>query len=459
MKKVSYIFLLAFALHIALALRIVQTAAAQSPREHCVMFYNTENLFHPSNNSTAADDDFTPGGVRRWNFFRYNRKIAAICKVILAANGWEPPDAVCLSEIENSQVLSDILFHPLMLGQQYLPLHRDSPDHRGIDVGILYRGDRMECLDTNWIEIRDAMGELVPTREILSATFRLKATSDTVVIIANHWTSKYGGALETEAKRMLQSQLLGTYIHTLLNPRLPVPRDSELPGTAAFGRSSKRRISVIAGGDLNDLSGSAPVQMLSDRFHLEEVMPGEAIPEEVRPGEIRPGQVIEALPGKVRSKNIRPGKVIPGEVIPGEALEALSGKVIPREAAVNGTGSGAGTDSRLRSASSGIHSDTRPRSQLHIRSAGSRFFSFTGDRLTAYASYKYQGKWGSIDHVFVGGILHAQDCRAEVFSLPQLLEEDVKYTGKKPFRTYNGFSYQGGVSDHLPLLLYFVVPD
>lgn len=366
-------------------------AAAQSRREHCVMFYNVENLFHPSEDSTVADDDFTPGGVRRWNFYRYNRKIAAVCKVILAANGWEPPDAVCLSEIENRQVLNDIIFHPLMLGQQYRILHRDSPDHRGIDVGILYRGDRMRCLDTSWIEIRNARGDLVPTREILSATFRLTTTGDTIVICANHWTSKYGGALETEEKRLLQSRLLGEHIEALLSPRMP----DRLPdASTSHGSAYPCGISVIAGGDLNDLSGTAPVQMLSDTFGLEEVLPGWTS---------APGTGIGNNAGPASRQRLRPS--------------------FPR----------------MRS-SSGIRSDT-----------------ITASR--NYGSYKYQGSWGSIDHVFVGGRLRAHDCLATVFCHPLLLEEDIKYTGKKPFRTYIGFTYHGGFSDHLPLLLHFVVPD
>ena len=36
-----------------------------------------------------------------------------------------------------------------------------------------------------------------------------------------------------------------------------------------------------------------------------------------------------------------------------------------------------------------------------------------------------------------------------------LLEEDPKYGGVKPRRTYNGFRYQRGFSDHLPLVARF----
>ncbi len=45
--------------------------------------------------------------------------------------------------------------------------------------------------------------------------------------------------------------------------------------------------------------------------------------------------------------------------------------------------------------------------------------------------------------------------KAEIFDAPFLLEPDKKYGGVKPKRTYVGFKYQDGFSDHLPVLLRF----
>ncbi|HAH22996.1 MAG TPA: endonuclease, partial [Prolixibacteraceae bacterium] len=42
---------------------------------------------------------------------------------------------------------------------------------------------------------------------------------------------------------------------------------------------------------------------------------------------------------------------------------------------------------------------------------------------------------------------------AEIFDVPFLLDPDLKYGGVKPKRTYVGFKYQDGFSDHLPVLL------
>ena len=42
---------------------------------------------------------------------------------------------------------------------------------------------------------------------------------------------------------------------------------------------------------------------------------------------------------------------------------------------------------------------------------------------------------------------------ARILEAPFLLEEDEKFTGTRLRRTYLGFRYQGGFSDHLPVLL------
>ena len=73
-------------------------------------------------------------------------------------------------------------------------------------------------------------------------------------------------------------------------------------------------------------------------------------------------------------------------------------------------------------------------------------------------TYRYQGQWQSIDHVLVSSEL--ADAVEEVFinDAPFLLEEDKKYGGVKPLRTYNGMRYQHGFSDHLPLVVRFQMP-
>lgn len=76
-------------------------------------------------------------------------------------------------------------------------------------------------------------------------------------------------------------------------------------------------------------------------------------------------------------------------------------------------------------------------------------------------SYKYKGKWGYVDQFIVSGSLlddnrptYIRGWEAHVFSSDFLLEKDSeKYGGMKPFRTYSGWKYLGGYSDHLPIYM------
>lgn len=74
---------------------------------------------------------------------------------------------------------------------------------------------------------------------------------------------------------------------------------------------------------------------------------------------------------------------------------------------------------------------------------------------TAKGTYKYQGRWESIDHVLVSPALLPLVRQCVINDQPFLMEEDRKFGGKKPFRTYNGYHYLGGYSDHLPLIVRF----
>ena len=73
-----------------------------------IAFYNVENLFDTSDDPTADDDDYLPGGANAWTYSKYRKKLNNIAKTILAIGGWEAPALVGLAEIENWQVLFDL---------------------------------------------------------------------------------------------------------------------------------------------------------------------------------------------------------------------------------------------------------------------------------------------------------------------------------------------------------------
>lgn len=70
-------------------------------------------------------------------------------------------------------------------------------------------------------------------------------------------------------------------------------------------------------------------------------------------------------------------------------------------------------------------------------------------------TYRYQGDWGSIDHVLASPPMAARRDTAFVHSPRFLLEPERQYGGLRPRRTYNGIRYQPGYSDHLPLVVRF----
>jgi hypothetical protein len=79
-------------------------------------------------------------------------------------------------------------------------------------------------------------------------------------------------------------------------------------------------------------------------------------------------------------------------------------------------------------------------------------------------SYKYQGIWGMIDQIIVSESfldkkrrLYTSPENASVFNSDFLLEPDNDYIGDKPFRTFVGYKYHGGFSDHLPIYIDLVL--
>ncbi|MGI6233534.1 MAG: endonuclease/exonuclease/phosphatase family protein [Prevotella sp.] len=73
----------------------------------------------------------------------------------------------------------------------------------------------------------------------------------------------------------------------------------------------------------------------------------------------------------------------------------------------------------------------------------------------ARGTYRYHGEWGSLDHILCDNFTATRSTGCHINDASFLLEEDKKYGGVKPRRTYLGPRYLGGFSDHLPLVAYF----
>jgi endonuclease/exonuclease/phosphatase family metal-dependent hydrolase len=71
----------------------------------------------------------------------------------------------------------------------------------------------------------------------------------------------------------------------------------------------------------------------------------------------------------------------------------------------------------------------------------------------AHGTYRYEGEWGSIDHVFGSSTIVSLVDSVFIHAPRFLLEKEPRYGGFRPRRTYQGMQYQPGYSDHLPLVV------
>jgi len=86
----------------------------------------------------------------------------------------------------------------------------------------------------------------------------------------------------------------------------------------------------------------------------------------------------------------------------------------------------------------------------------------TSRLLSKPGSHKYQGEWAQLDQIIVSGTLinpgksmHLLPESIKIFDPSFLLVPDKTHLGKRPFRTFYGYKYEGGYSDHLPILTDF----
>ena len=181
---------------------------ASRPDTLNVMFWNLENFFDYRNDSTSVSDaDFSPRGSRHWTKKRFYAKCNAVAKGILWASAQEGavPDVIGLAEIENAFVLRRLIQATVLRKLDYKIVHFDSPDRRGIDVALLYRG--LKPLESHPAHLFNADSTIMATRDILISTFTTQQ-GDTVAFLVNHHPSKFGGAATSEAWRNIAVERL-----------------------------------------------------------------------------------------------------------------------------------------------------------------------------------------------------------------------------------------------------------
>ncbi len=180
-----------------------------------LVFYNVENLFDYFDDSTTIDEEFLPRGGRYWGKTRYQTKQNMIAKTLIATGGWEPPALIGLCEIENRYVLESLTRFTQLKAIGYEIVHKDSRDRRGIDVAALYRPDKFRLIDFEHYTLNFPFDPDSRTRDILHVIGEMP-NKDTLHYFVNHWPSKFGGAFETEPKRIFAAEFLRHKVDSLL---------------------------------------------------------------------------------------------------------------------------------------------------------------------------------------------------------------------------------------------------
>jgi len=306
------------------------------------MFYNVENLFDPFDDSLKRDDEFTSDGARHWTWKKYQTKLNQIYKVIMAAGNPYPPAIIGLCEIENRFVLNQLVYKTPFSKFDYRIVHEESPDKRGIDVGLLFDPTRFQLLYHEAIHVRFPTRPNSRTRDILYVKGVI-FNSDTIHVFINHWPSRWGGQMATDPLRKHVADILKSKTDSLF--------------------LAENKPAIIIMGDFNDYPTD------------------------------------ESL-----SIHLKAGK---------------------------------------------INDNTQ---LINLMLPYSEKFGF--------GSHKYQQEWGTLDQIIISKYLllpsypiKISHQKAYIFSAPFLLIPDEKFSGTKPLRTFVGFKYIGGYSDHLPVYI------
>lgn len=253
MKSFSEKFLLFVLISILfLGVDVLQAQSKKAYTVAVVGFYNLENLFDTINDPNINDEEFLPNGLNRWNTEKYLHKLANMSKVIAKIGTDINPDGFALlgiSEIENKAVVEDLISQPLLKDRHLGIVHRESPDRRGIDVGLLYNPKYFKVEDVKMYRLHVAGMPNFRTRDQMLVSGYL--VGEKIYVVVNHWPSRYGGEKRSRPLRNAAADLSRHIADSLLtlNPQAKIMimgdlndnpvNDSELKHMRAMGSVKK----------------------------------------------------------------------------------------------------------------------------------------------------------------------------------------------------------------------------
>ncbi len=166
-------------------------------KAHTIAFYNLENLFDPEDDPNKFDENSPIMAIKNDRSLIYKKKVHNMARVI-ADIGLDvtnnTPAIIGVAEVENIAVLEAVVNDSLLINKDYGIVHFDSPDIRGIDVGLLYqKGLFIPTHKSNHpLKIHNSTTKKrIYTRDQLLVSGKLDG--ELIHILVNHWPSRRGG--------------------------------------------------------------------------------------------------------------------------------------------------------------------------------------------------------------------------------------------------------------------------
>ena len=177
------------------------------------VFWNVENLFNPETGGPRGD--FIPELGWTWDVF--DRKLVRLSKVLDAMEIPDGIDLMGLCEIDDEIVINKFI-EKCLNNDEYDYVAAEDFNTNNLDTALVYRKDRFEVLDCETLHILNRY----PKGDVLIVDLLEKKTGKKIVVIINHWCSRYNGREFTSSFRCTTAENLQAYIwqRTLIEPEL-----------------------------------------------------------------------------------------------------------------------------------------------------------------------------------------------------------------------------------------------
>ena len=239
-------------------------AQDQQYRVSAIGFYNFENLFDLEDHPEKRDEEFTPEGSKNYTKEVYEEKLDHLARVVSELGTDLSPDGVSLlgvAEIENRKVLEDFVKHPRLADRKYRIVHYESPDFRGIDVGLIYQPKYFQPTSSQALPVimYNDDGKRRYTRDILLVTGQFDG--EEIHVLVNHWPSRSGGQAASQPYRNAAAAVAKSVVDSLneLNSNAKIlimgdlNDDPTSPSVAKVLDAKKKKTKVRKGGLFNPM--------------------------------------------------------------------------------------------------------------------------------------------------------------------------------------------------------------